>query len=76
MSRAWEQGRLARIAGKPRAANPHLPGKRSRSWLSGWLHSDARCIQTAQLDRRFLRGATWMGGHDDTRNLTEEETGR
>ena len=43
MSRAWERGRLARIAGKAREANPY--GRRrlqNVQWLSGWLHQDER----------------------------------
>ncbi len=61
MSRVWERGRLARIAGKTRRANPHAGGKKAASWLAGWLHSDARCIQTAQLDPRFVRRVAVRG---------------
>jgi len=46
MSREWERGRLARIAGKPRSANPYgLTGKssaRRMRWLAGWLYQNER----------------------------------
>lgn len=44
MSRAWERGRLARIAGKDRKANPYGRQRRQNAqWLAGWLHQDERC---------------------------------
>lgn len=42
MSREWERGRLARIAGKGREANPHARGIRRMRWLAGWLYQDER----------------------------------
>lgn len=42
MSRQFEKGRLARIAGQPGASNPYTSQRWRGRWLAGWLHSDAK----------------------------------
>lgn len=58
MSRAWERGRLARIAGRARTANPGRPGTPSHAgWLAGWLHQEARQVDARPEPVRRLHEA-------------------
>jgi len=65
MSREWERGRLARIADKTRADNPHAAsriGSRQRlRWLAGWLFQDGRMEAPArEATREPVRGEVHM----------------
>ena len=75
MSRAWERGRLANIAGRGRDANPGRPGTPSHgSWLAGWLHQQDRRVDARPEPVRRLHEAVradeqasldrWIGGAD------------
>jgi ribosome modulation factor len=45
VNRAWERGRLARIAGKGRDANPftdYRTMRQARCWLAGWVYQNVK----------------------------------
>ena len=76
MSRDWERGRLARIAGRTRRDNPyrsHRSSTRAMRWLAGWLYQDERSAMRCNRCHKPMKGTTAYDGACSCGGLIEAE---